>query len=104
MPRRDANDPGLHASAGVAKPWRSAQRTKMARLRLQRGLTQFEVASRSRIAPSTYERLEQGDLWNPRIRHLANIAIVLGVALEDVIEDDWRGWSELEAEQRQGRS
>lgn len=95
MPRRSATDPGVHAAAGVPRPERSARRTKLAAVRLERGLTQYQVASQARIAPSTYERLEQGELWNPRIRHLTNIAIVLKVELEDLIEDDWRRWSEL---------
>lgn len=42
---------------------------------------------------ASYWRLEKGRALNPGLRDLTNCAIVLGVALEDLIEDDWRDWS-----------
>jgi DNA-binding XRE family transcriptional regulator len=82
-------------SIRVRKPERSKGETKLARLRVTRGLSQTEMSELTGILPGTYWRLERGRLNNPRIRHLANCALVLGVSLEEIIEDEWLTWAPL---------
>lgn len=74
------------------RPTRSNQTTKLAALRLERDLTQRELALKVGIPIATYRRLERNELANPGVRTLSNLAIALGVELEDVIEDAWREW------------
>ncbi len=44
------------------------------------------------ISRTTYQRLEQGDDGNPRLRYLTNCALALGCELADLIEDEWLQW------------
>jgi transcriptional regulator with XRE-family HTH domain len=67
-------------------------RTKLARIRLDRGIGQHELAWMTGLSIATYQRLERGSMGNPGIRYLVNCAIALGVELDEVIEDDWREW------------
>ena len=55
-------------------------------------MSQGELAEASGISIATFRRLERGSMPNPPIRYLANCAIVLGVELEELIEEEWRGW------------
>ncbi len=66
--------------------------TKLARARMSRGVTQEELAQAVGISVPTYRRLERGETKNPKLRHLVNCAIALGVELHDVIEDEWLQW------------
>ena len=68
-------------------PTRSS--SKLAALRVERGLSQRELAEKAGIPPHTYWKLEAGVTENPRIGHLVNCAIALDVDLRDVIEDEW---------------
>lgn len=70
--------------------------TKLAAARLRRGVTQQELASATGISPATYWRLEHGRMTDPSVRLLVNCALALGVALEDLIEDEWREWLVLD--------
>jgi transcriptional regulator with XRE-family HTH domain len=82
VPRRD--DPGT-------KP-----ETKLARARLAAKLTQAEMVEATGISRSFYWRLERGRVANPPLRHLTNCALVLDVAVEELIEDEWRTiWLQL---------
>jgi transcriptional regulator with XRE-family HTH domain len=82
MPRRI--DRGVHAE------------TKLARARLASSLTQRDLIEATGIARSTYWRLERGRLTNPPLRYLTNCALVLGVPVEELIEDEWRtAWLQL---------
>ncbi|MCW3048495.1 MAG: Helix-turn-helix protein [Solirubrobacterales bacterium] len=67
-------------------------RTRLGALRVKRGVTQAEMATALGVALPTYRRLERGRMASPPIRYLANCALALGVALEDLIEDEWREW------------
>lgn len=87
MPRR--HDPGTKAE------------TKLARLRMARGVTQEELAEAVGISIATYRRIERGQTANPPLRYLTNAALALGVELDDVIEDEHRGWMVFD-ERRQG--
>ena len=72
--------------------------TKLAGLRVQRGITQKEMAEATGLSLSHYVRLEHGRIANPGIRHLANCAVVLGVRLDRILEDDWKRWMAFTAE------
>jgi hypothetical protein len=45
---------------------------------------------------STIQRLDWRQTENPPIRHLANVALVLDVALLDIVEDEWTEWTVLD--------
>jgi transcriptional regulator with XRE-family HTH domain len=70
--------------------------TKLARARMSRGVTQEEMAQAVGISVPTYRRLERGETNNPKLRHLVNCAIALGVELDAVIEDEWFEWLPLD--------
>lgn len=72
--------------------------TKLARLRMSRGVTQAELAEAIGISEPTYRRLERGLMTAPPLSYLVNAALALGVELDDVIEDEWRAWHELRAD------
>jgi len=84
MPAR--RDPG-------AKP-----ETKLARVRMSRGVTQGELADAIGISEPTYRRMERGLMTSPPLGYLVNAALALGVELDDVMEDRWRTWHELRAD------
>lgn len=63
---------------------------------MRRGVTQQEMADATGMSGSTYWRLEHGRLADPPIRLLANCALVLGVDLEELIEEQWRAWLVLD--------
>ena len=81
MPAR--RDPGTKAE------------TKLARVRMARGVTQEELADAIGISEPTYRRLERGQMTSPPLGYLVNAALALGVQLDDLIEDRWREWHEL---------
>lgn len=66
--------------------------TRLARVRMSRGVTQEELARAIGVSIATYRRIERGQTPNPPLRYLTNAALALGVQLDDVIEDAWRGW------------
>ena len=70
----------------------TAVRTRLAALRVERGLTQAQVADAIGIALPTYRRLERRQMPSPPLRYLSNAALALGVELEDLIEPEWREW------------
>ena len=84
MPAR--RDPGTKAE------------TKLARVRMARGVTQDELADAIGISEPTYRRLERGKMKSPPLGYLVNAALALGVELDDVIEDAWRGWHKLRSD------
>lgn len=64
--------------------------TNLQRLRLERGLTQEDVAYRSGLTRYTYQKYEKGESKpgtpaNPTIRTLLAMSQVLGVALTDIL-------------------
>jgi transcriptional regulator with XRE-family HTH domain len=78
MPAR--RDPGTKAE------------TKLARVRMTRGVTQDELADAVGISVPTYRRMERGRTKNPPLRYLVNCALALGVELDELIEEEWREW------------
>lgn len=67
-------------------------RTPLAAWRVKRGMTQRELAAAAGLSRSVYNKLERGDYPEPPLRRLNNCAIVLGVALEELIQPEWRKW------------
>jgi len=83
-------------------PERTPALTRIEQLRRRSELSQEELAAKARISVRTLQRLEHRELTNPPIRYLANLAIVLGCELEDLIEPAWREWAELDWGGRHG--
>jgi transcriptional regulator with XRE-family HTH domain len=79
------------SDAGEHEP-RHPARTRLARVRQRRGVTQEELAELIGVSVPTYQRLERGTMRNPPLRYLSNCALALGVKLEDVIDTSWREW------------
>jgi DNA-binding XRE family transcriptional regulator len=71
--------------------------TKLARLRLARGISRGHLARRAGMSESTVKRLERGHQPNPPFRHLVNLALVLEVPIEAIVEDEWREGTRLSA-------
>lgn len=71
--------------------WRnpSQRNTKIARARLDHGATQKELAEATGLSIRTIQELERGEIENPRIRNLVNIAAALGKNWIDLCEDEW---------------
>jgi transcriptional regulator with XRE-family HTH domain len=83
MPAR--RDPGTKAE------------TKLARVRISRGVTQEELADAIGVSVPTYRRLERGKVDNPGLRYLVNAALALGVETEELIEAEWRQWKTFDS-------
>jgi len=79
-------------------PPRPKRQSKLAQLRRWRGLTQEELASESGVPLTTIYKLEAGKIWNPRVRYLRNLSITLDVSFDDLLEDEWREWTALDAQ------
>jgi transcriptional regulator with XRE-family HTH domain len=78
---------------GSRKDLQAKIRTRVARTRVAAGITQEKLAEVTGIPLATYRRLERGQLDNPPIRYLSNIALVLNVDLDEICEDDWLWWT-----------
>ena len=84
----------------MAKPRRSPTAepgNRIAYLRLEKGLSQEDMARLTGIPLRTYLRLERREVKNPGVRYLANIARVLGIdpvdgKLGDVVDLDMLEW------------
>jgi len=66
--------------------------TKLQDWRKRRCLTQDDMAAAVGISRTTYQKLEQGDDHNPRLRYLVNCALALGCEPADLFEDEWLTW------------
>ena len=75
------------------KTLQGALETRLAIERVRAGITQVELARVSGVPLTTYRRLERGEMSNPPIRYLTNIALVLGVQLEQICEPEWLEWT-----------
>ena len=72
--------------------------TKLARVRMSRGVTQEELADAIGISEPTYRRLERGLMPSPPLGYLVNAAKALGVPLRELVEDAWLEWHTLRAD------
>lgn len=77
------------------KTLQGALETRLAIERVRAGITQVELARVSGVPLTTYRRLERGEMSNPPIRYLTNIALTLDVDLLDICEDEWLQWTPL---------
>jgi len=69
--------------------------TRLAAARYSAGMTQTELARRMGLSIATYQRLEEGQMTNPPLGYLVNAAIVLKVAVADLVEPEWRTWTDF---------
>ena len=76
---------------------RRQPRTKIAARRRGTGLSQKRLSELSGIPLRTIQRLERGNLDNPPIRYLVNLAEVFECRLEDVCEEEWLAWTVFDA-------
>jgi transcriptional regulator with XRE-family HTH domain len=67
-------------------------RTRLAELRVDRGVPQRTMAELLGMGLTAYQKLERGEEPNPRLRHLVNAAEVLRVKLDELIEPEWLEW------------
>lgn len=58
-------------------------------MRVRRGLSQRDLELASGIPIRTLQRLESGRLSSPPLGYLVNLALVLDVAVDELVEDDW---------------
>lgn len=65
----------------------------MGRLRVSKRISQADLARAAGLSVRTYRRLEAGQLNNPPIRYLTNVALALDVPLTDVLETEWAQWT-----------
>ncbi len=79
-------------------PPRPKRKSKLAQIRRWRGLTQEELAAATGVPLTTIYKLEAGKTWNPRVRHLRNLALALDVPFEQLLEDEWRQWTAFDAQ------
>lgn len=81
------------AESGRARALRSTSQTRLGRMRVEAGLTQTDMAERTGLSASEYWRLEHNRSPHAvNLRALVNCALVLGVAVDELIEDEWREW------------
>jgi transcriptional regulator with XRE-family HTH domain len=79
----------------MARPSRQPPRSKIAARRLEAELSQRELSELSGLSMRTIQRLDAGEVENPPIRHLVNIALVLDIPVFDICEDEWLKWTTL---------
>lgn len=75
---------------------RRRPRTKLAARRRQIGLSQRRLSELTGISVRTIQRLELGEVDNPPLRYLVNLAMALDIELEAILEDEWLKWMVLD--------
>lgn len=75
-------------------------KTQLEYRRWMRHETQESMSRKTGIGLRTYRRLENGEIGNPPIGYLVNIAIVLDLTLSEICETDWLSWREFNADAR----
>ncbi len=60
---------------------------KVRQLRLQKGLTQLDLARRAGVSQASLSDIETGKC-NPTVRMLVKVARALGVAPSELLDDD----------------
>jgi transcriptional regulator with XRE-family HTH domain len=70
----------------------SGRQTRLAEQRVRRGVLQRELAEKTGISLASLKRLERGEVATPPLWWYVNCAIALNVELEEVLEEDVRGW------------
>jgi transcriptional regulator with XRE-family HTH domain len=80
---------------------RTKVETRLAAVRVERNVPQSEMSRRTGISLNTYRRIERGEITNPPIRYLTNIAIALDVPLEQICEPEWFDWTVFDERARE---
>ena len=66
--------------------------------RLKRGLSQPEMVKHTGIPISTYQRLEEAGYKRLPYQQSVNCSMVLGVKVDELIEDEFKGWTVYSAD------
>jgi len=66
------------------------ERSRLARLRRERKLTQAKLAELASVDLRTLKRLENNELAEPRLRPYARLAEALECSVDELIEPEWR--------------
>ena len=69
--------------------------SRIKKFRKEAGLTQRELAAQTGISLRTLIRLENGEIDNPGIRTIVNLAEVLDIGFLWLIEPEWATWKEF---------
>jgi transcriptional regulator with XRE-family HTH domain len=82
--------------------------SKLARVRVESGVTRADLAEAIYISLRTLQELESGGVGNPGIKTLTRIAYALDVPIEKICEDEWLAtrwdvWNGEEWEKRAAR-
>lgn len=67
----------------------SQAKTKLARLRIELGVSQADLAEAAGLGLRRFQELERGDIFEPPIGYLINVATALDVGLLEVCEPKW---------------
>lgn len=76
---------------------RRQPRTRLAARRQQLRLSQKRLSELTGLSIRTIQRLEGGQVDNPPLRHLVNLAQALDIELEAILEDEWLEWKVFDA-------
>jgi transcriptional regulator with XRE-family HTH domain len=60
-------------------------------------MTQKQLSELTGISMRSIQRLDWGELENPPIGYLVNIAVVLDIPVLDICEDEWLDWTVFDA-------
>jgi transcriptional regulator with XRE-family HTH domain len=60
-------------------------------------LTQKRLSELTGLSLRTVQRLELGEVDNPPLRYLVNLAKALDIELEAILEDEWLEWMVFDA-------
>jgi transcriptional regulator with XRE-family HTH domain len=84
----------------MAKPLRSHAKylSRIALIRIARGVTQRELADAVGVSHKTLRRLESGQMEDPSLALLTNCALALKVRVEQITEPSWSEWKPLRAD------
>lgn len=71
---------------------RTDPQTRLAEVRVSRGVYQHELAQATGISIASIKRLEQGEVANPPLWWYVNCALALNVALEEILDPELASW------------
>lgn len=72
-------------------------RSRLAQRRVDRNMSQAQLARFAGISLRTLVRLERKETENPPLRYLVNLSILLQCRVSDLIEDEWLEWGTFSA-------
>lgn len=75
-------------------PERLPSTTRLRRVRLERGLSQRELAELTGIPLRSLERLDRGEVDDFSYRSVVNLCLALRCKASEIIEPDWFQWKD----------